>query len=115
MNDFTNLYATLSYLVGPAGVAAWMLFVSDLVRNWVTEGKLTKFSALGKASLTAGLSFGLPGLAYAAILLIPKETFDTIQPHYGFIASMFLAYLVQQGYFYVKNKAAGPKVAGPQG
>lgn len=101
--NITNLYDTLNFLVGPAGIAAWMLFASDLIRNRTTAGAFASWSSLGIQLFTAGLSFGVPALAYILFAVIPPDLYAVIQPHYGFVASCFVAYITQQGYFWVKG------------
>lgn len=99
----TDLYETLSFLVGPAGIGAWMLFISDYIRNRTLKGKYDTWTPFQLQAYTAGLSFGVPILAYVLFSIIPQNLYEVLQPHYGFAATCFIAYVTQQGYFWVKG------------
>lgn len=99
MPDFTSLMATLVWLAGPAGIVAWLLFVSDTVRNWREDGELTNFTPLGLQLSVAAASFLVPAVAYGILLLVPPATIETLQPFYSFVATFFLAYIGQKIWF----------------
>src|SRR3990167_8191319 len=110
--DFTNLNAVLNWLAGAAGAAAWMIFLSNLVRNLVggsfdptTQPLPYKLAVWlgGMAALTRQLvvaigSFIVP-IGAKAILMVSLHQPLTVEGVWGFGAMLALCYLGQQQWF----------------
>lgn len=106
----TDLTAILTWLAGPAGTAAWMIYVSSWFKNATTEREDgTKLIDLTSWQLQLAVfvaSVLPPIIAYAIRALVPTETLAAIAPIYSFVAILFLAYLGQQGYFLITKSAS---------
>lgn len=110
MPDFTKLYEVLSWLVGPAGVAVWMLWYSNYIyslRHPSAEqdpysGTIAKWvrglNDIQVMNLVTFGSFLIPSIAAGIVGTLPRETIELAQPYYGYIAVMFIAFLGQQGW-----------------
>lgn len=103
--DYTSLLSTLGWLVGPAGVAAWAMIVSDAFRNWKAEGKFVDFSPMGLQATVIAATLVVPVLAYAVLNLIPADVLLSLEPYYGFVASLFLGLIGQKVWFQIKDPA----------
>lgn len=127
--DFANLVLTLAWLAGPAGITAWMIYYSNLLRN-LHEVDLQdpnlKLSPLGKRAaawlqkrapevmqIIHGVgSFLLPGLAMIILEFVPPEWLVRAQPYYASLTMLFVAYLGSQvWYLWTKRSSGGPVIA----
>lgn len=104
-----NLRELLPYLAGGTGMAVWMLFVSNTLKNWRQSpddmGKvaqwirgLTSFQLL----LLVGVASGsLPIAAYVTNQTVSPEFLDMLQPHFAFLVLLCTVFLAQQGVYQV--------------
>lgn len=115
--DLTNLVVTLQWLAGPAGIVAWMLFVSNLFRN-LRDNDFDEIVAPLAAKLSEWL-FLLTPMAYQAVVFVssiagpvvavivinvlPDQTIVLIQPYYQFVAMLFMSYIGQQIWYRVSH------------
>lgn len=103
-----NLSELLPYLVSGAGIAAWLLFVSNVVRNW-RDPDSTDYSPVAEwiRSLTSFqmsvlihvANVSVPLLAYVINLAVPADVIASLQPHFAFVATLLMLILAQQGYY----------------
>lgn len=113
--DLTNLGAVLALLAGPAGIVAWMVYVSNWFRNAAEVkpdgSQLIKWSSWVTQLITAAVSFSLPIAAFLILKFVPAETLEAIAPYYQFLASVFLAYLGQQLWYAFKTPSTTTTVS----
>jgi hypothetical protein len=120
--DFTQLMVTLAFLAGPAGAAAWMVFLSNAIRNLREidpnetnpykkglAGLIQQMSPFALQTFVTVLSLGVPALATVILAVVPVEVLEQLQAFYGPAAALFIIYLGQQIWFQVtKGKPAAP-------
>ena len=101
--DLTSLTAVLAALMAPAGITAWMLYVSNWFRNATANGTV-KFDAPWKVQLAVAAASILPPVAaFLITTYVPAATLASASPTYAFFSTVALAYLVQQGWFALTN------------
>lgn len=119
--DFTQLVVVLAWLAGPAGMTAWMVFLSNAIRN-LREGDQAQMDEYSKGiagwirsltplalqTLVTGLAFGVPIVAGLILNAIPAEALAAVQSTYSFIATLFIIYLGQQVWFQVTKPKPQP-------
>lgn len=105
---FTQLSDLLAWLAGPLGIAAWMLYFSNWVRNVKDpqaelspfEAKvstyLNKLTPLGLQAFVLVGSLILPVIAKIILAFVPQETLVQLQPIWEFIALLCIGYFGQQ-------------------
>jgi hypothetical protein len=122
--DFTQLTAVLVWLAGPSGAAAWMVFLSNAVRN-LREGDpnnmdeyqkglaglVRNMTPLALQTVVTVLAIGVPIAAAGVLAVIPAETLAAIQGTYSFIATLFIVYLAQQVWFQITKPKPAAQAA----
>lgn len=111
--DFTNLKTLLEWLAGPVGMAWWMMFASDLIRNLRYDAhsptdeplayKLSTWLNARKPGtlqvLVTVFSLVPPTLAYIALGLLTEETYLLLQPYFSYVALAFSTLLAQKVWY----------------
>lgn len=120
-SDWTNLMATLSFLAGPAGLVAWNVYWSNLLRV-LREGDAAELSAIGKRlaawvqarspevlQLLHGFgSLIVPVAAKIILDSVSPETIEAIQPYYAFATMLLLSYIGSQAWYVVSKAKSQP-------
>jgi hypothetical protein len=109
-----QLIDALTKMAGPAGAVAWMVLLSNAIRNYrsgdlelMTPADqemarwLRTFSLLQIQFLMIVLSGLVPTAAALVLWLVPRETLLALQPTFAFCSMLFMAFLGQQIWFQV--------------
>lgn len=119
--DYTNLSLLLAYLAGPLGVAAWMVFLSNAVRN-LRESDPQSLNPINQELarlvrtmrplqlqvLVTVLALGIPSIAKVILVFVPVEALERAQSTFAFIAMLMAVYIVQQVWFQVTKVSTPP-------
>lgn len=121
--DISNLTLSefLAYLAGPLGIAAFMLYLSNAVRN-LLQGNLARMSPsdqeiaiwlrglrpLKVQAIVTAIALGVPILAHTALTFVPADVLERLQPTFAFITKLLAIYLLQQVWYQItKQPEAG--------
>lgn len=104
-----NLLEMLPFLASAAGISAWMLIVSNTVRNWRESPDDQSPIAIWIRGLTSfaltllvfAVDVSVPLAAYVVLNTVPVEVLESLQPHFAFAFILITAFLAQQGWFQV--------------
>lgn len=115
--DFTQLMVLLAWLAGPAGAMAWMVFLSNMVRNWRTgdvsqmdpyssgvAGWIRRLTSVQLQTLVTVMAFAVPSIAAGILKLVPADKLAAAQEYWSFFAMLFLLYLGQQIWFQITKE-----------
>lgn len=115
--DPTQLMVVLAWLAGPAGALAWMVFLSNMIRNWRSgdvsqmdpyssgvAGWIRRLTPVQLQTLVTLLAFAVPSIAAGILKLVPPERLAAAQEVYSFIAMLFILYLGQQIWFQITKE-----------
>jgi hypothetical protein len=114
MEAYTNLYELLLQLAGPIGAAAWMVMLSDAIRNMRNadlngippiDGEIAKrvraLTPLQLQTLVVLLALGVPSLAALILAFVPAEMIEQAQPTFAFLSMLLVVYLGQRVWYQI--------------